>query len=305
VTSALALAGVFGCTVEELFGTQMPDAAEESWTWPPVVDPCRFWRAAVGSRILRVPVEATVAGLLPHDGVVTRGETRLVSDAKPEKTLVMASCDPAAGLFASEYERATGFRLIPLYRNSQAALSLLRQGLVHVAGVHLASSDDESGNTHAARAALGDGFSLLRVATWQEGLAMRSSESKSSVSAVLRANMRWIGRESGAGARQCQDELLGSRRGPRRLAMDHSGVAEAIRCGWADVGVCLRLVSEQAGLRFLHIRNEAYDLCFAASLQSDLRLQKLLEVLRSMPIQWLFESLAGYELAHAIDIRAI
>ena len=41
-------------------------------------------------------------------------------------------------------------------------------------------------------------------------------------------------------------------------------MAEAIRAGWADAGVCLRLVSDQAGLDFLSIREEAYDLCFSA-----------------------------------------
>jgi putative molybdopterin biosynthesis protein len=92
---------------------------------------------------------------------------------------------------------------------------------------------------------------------------------------------------------------------PRRFAKDHRGVAEAIRCGWADVGVCLRLVSEQAGLRFIHIRNEAYDLCFPTSLESDIRLKKLIEVLRSRTFRRLFESLLGYELSETIEASEI
>ena len=58
-------------------------------------------------------------------------------------------------------------------------------------------------------------------------------------------------------------ELLADRRTPRRIAYDHRGVAEAVRCGWADVGVCLQLVSEEAGLKFLSVRRESYDLCYA------------------------------------------
>jgi molybdate-binding protein/DNA-binding XRE family transcriptional regulator len=305
VAAAIALARVFDCNVEDLFGADHSQPGDESWAWLPTSDPCRFWRANVGGRVIRFPSEATVAGILAHDGVLNRGDTRIIRDSNPEKTLVMASCDPAAGLLASDYERTTGFRLLPLHRSSHEALNLLQQGLVHVAGIHLATAKSESGNAREAKAVLGKGFSLLRFATWDDGLALQPSISKSSVTAVVRANLRWIGREPGAGARQCQDEVLGNRRVPRRLAKDHRGIVEAIRGGWADVGVCLRLVSEQAGLRFIHIRNEAYDLCFPTSLESDIRLKKLIEVLRSTTFRRLFESLPGYELSETIEASEI
>jgi molybdate-binding protein/DNA-binding XRE family transcriptional regulator len=300
VAAALALAKAFGCRVEDLFGGDVRVVESESWAWAPTADPCSYWCAEVGGRTLRYPTEVTVAGMLPHDGVIDRGEPRLSREANPARTLVMASCDPAAGLIASEYQRVTGFRLLPLHRSSREALQLLRQGLVHVAGIHLAATRDRSGNARAAKDVLGNGFSLLRFATWDEGLAVQASTSRSSVNGIVRANLRWVGREPGAGARQCQDELLGKRQ-PRRRAKDHRGVAEAIRCGWADIGVCLRLVSEQAGLRFIHVRNEAYDLCFPASLPSDIRLKKLIEVLRSAALRQLFESVPGYELSRAIE----
>jgi putative molybdopterin biosynthesis protein len=118
------------------------------------------------------------------------GEPRIIVGAKSEKTLVMASCDPAAGLLALTYERATGFRLLPLHRSSREALSLLQQGLVHVAGIHLATAKSESGNAREAKAVLGKGFSLSRFETWDDGLALQPSVSKSSVTAVVRANLR-------------------------------------------------------------------------------------------------------------------
>jgi molybdate-binding protein/transcriptional regulator with XRE-family HTH domain len=304
VAAALALAKAFGCRVEDLFGSADDAVETETWAWEPLADPCGYWRAEVGGRILRFPTEVTVAGMLPHDGVVNRGEPVQASEFNPGRTLVMASCDPAASLIASEYERATGFRLLPLHRSSHEALELLRQGLVHVAGIHLATAKNDSGNARAAKNVLGGGFSLLRFATWDEGLAVQPSTSRSSVNAIVRANLRWVGRESGAGARQCQDEILGNRQ-PRRQAKDHRGVAEAIRCGWADVGVCLRLVSEQAGLRFIHIRNEAYELCYPASLKSDVRLKKLVDVLRSHALRRHFESVPGYELSRTIEHREI
>ncbi len=64
----------------------------------------------------------------------------------------------------------------------------------------------------------------------------------------MQSRARWVGREVGSAARELLDELLSDRRPPRRIAYGHRGVAEAVRCGWADVGVCLRLVGEEAGL---------------------------------------------------------
>jgi len=303
VAAALALANAFGCSVESLFG--LDHEPKDSWAWPPTGEPCRFWRANIGGRTLRFPIENTVAGMLPHDGVWMRGRTQIVREVNPEKTLVMASCDPAAGLLASEYERATGFRLLPLQRSSRNALDLLRQGTVNLAGIHLATADNQMANTCAAKTVLKSGFSLLRFATWDEGLVVQPAASNSSVSALVRSNARWIGRDAGAGARQCQDELLGLRAKPRRLAKDHLGVAEAVRCGWGDVGVCLRLVSEQVGLGFIHVRDEAYDLCLPNSLIADIRLKKLIEVVRSPALQALFGSLPGYKLLRSPECRPI
>jgi molybdate-binding protein len=160
-------------------------------------------------------------------------------------------------------------------------------------------------NRRAAREVLGGGFSLWRFATWEEGLAMRPTVWKSSVNAVVRAGLRWMGREPGAGARQCQDEILGEEPSPRRLARDHRGVAEAIRSGQADVGVCLRLVSEQAGLRFIPVRQEAFELCFLDDLAHDLRLKKLIGLVRSPQLQALFSPFPGYKLSRVVEYRAI
>jgi molybdate-binding protein len=82
------------------------------------------------------------------------------------------------------------------------------------------------------------------------------------------AQLRWVGREPGSGARQCLDELFGDRRPPRRLASSHRGVAEAVRSGWADAGVCLRLVTEEAGLDFLLVRTSAKSFMIVASRNS-------------------------------------
>ena len=107
--------------------------------------------------------------------------------------------------------------------------------------------------------------------------------------------LRWIGREDGSGARQCLDEILAGRQRPEHLAADHRGVAEAVRGGWADAGVCLRLVSEEAGLDFLGVRQEAYDLCFPTRWEDDPRLRALVQAIRSPSYRRSLGELPGYD----------
>jgi molybdate-binding protein len=110
----------------------------------------------------------------------------------------------------------------------------------------------------------------------------------------VRSRIRWVGREQGSGARECLDELIGKRAAPRRTARNHRGVVEAVRSGWADAGVCLRLTAEEANLKFLPVREEAYDLCFAEVLANDPRIQALLRVLRSTAYRTMLDDLPGY-----------
>jgi molybdate-binding protein len=126
-----------------------------------------------------------------------------------------------------------------------------------------------------------------------------------SVGGALRKKLRWVGREAGSGARQCLDELLEYRDKPRREARDHRGVAEAIRCGWADVGVCVRLVSEDAGLEFLSVRDETYDLCFASAATGDRRIQALVAAVRSESYRRMLGELPGYDARQAGELEEV
>lgn len=293
VAAALALAAAFGCTVEDLFGRTA--APEPVWAWSPARPGGRFWQAEVGGRVIRYPAEATSAGFVPHDGV--DGEPAHGPD--PRTTLVLAGCDPAAGLLVGEYARQSGFRLLVLPRPSGEALALVGRGLVHAAGVHFATADEPDGNRSAVRDRLGPGHRLLRVARWEEGLAVTPQARVSSVRGAVRGRLRWVGREPGSAAARCLEELRGNRPAPRHLARDHRGVAEAVRAGWADVGVCHRLAAEEAGLGFLGVRVEAFDLCFPAAAAGDPRIAALVRVVRSPEYRRQLGELPGFDTAAA------
>ncbi|MBV9123110.1 MAG: helix-turn-helix domain-containing protein [Planctomycetes bacterium] len=305
VAAALSLARAIGCTVEDLFGLPAQAPGEPEWAWPPQPTSFRCWRATVRGRLWYYPVEALPAGVLPHDGVFQDGAFASTGDADPQTTLVLACCDPAVNLLTAEYGRSTGFRLLALPRSSRQALALLGQGLVHVAGVHFATREEPDCNRRAVQDTLGADYCLLRVAHWQEGLALGPGVSVSTIRSATRARLRWVGREPGSAARQCLDQLLPNRPAPRRLAHDHRGVAEALRCGWADIGVCHRLVCEEAGLRFLFIREEGFDLCFPASEEGDPRIDALLRVVRSSSYRRVLGELPGYGTAQGGELQPI
>jgi molybdate-binding protein len=245
-------------------------------------------------------------GVIPHDGVAEDGACRDDATDDPSNTLVVACCDPAVGLLADALARRSGVRLIALPRSSRAALAMLERGLVHAAGVHLSPAGAVEGNAAAVRHGLGSGFRLLRVARWEEGIAIAPSLNLPTVRDAVRAPLRWVGREPGSGARQCLDELLSDRHPPpERLAADHRGVAEAVRLGWAEAGVCLRLTSEEAGLDFLSVREEAYDLCYPDALSDDPRLHALREAVRSPSYRRWLGALPGYDSTETGDVQAV
>ena len=265
--AALALARCLDCGVESLFRLPEREREQAGWAWnsEPPSGPGRFWRAEVGGRARLYPVEVSPLGLLPHDG--TFGDQGL--DFHPGddslRTLVLASCDPAVGLLHSELARTAGIRLIVLSRSSRAGLDLLRRGLVHAAGVHIATSNRTGGNSKTAAAHLApggeDAYRLLCVTDWEEGIAFEPSLDLRSIRAAVAARLRWVSREVGSAARDCLDEVLGRSsaspaRGALHEARSHRGVADAIRGSWAQAGVCLRLVSDEANLSFLRVRRE-------------------------------------------------
>ncbi len=299
--AALALGAAFGCRVEDLFTLGKPTtaAAELAWAWPSASEPRRFWRAAVGDRTLAYPVERTFLGTLPGDGIERAGVRAAHAQADPERTLVIAGCDPAVGLLAAKLARDADVRTLPLIRSSRRALELLGRGLVHVAGLHLGDHDTPGGNERAVREVLGAGHTLLRVARWQEGVALAAGLGIKTIRQAVAANMRWVGREPGSGARRCLDSIIKAHRplpkGYHHVAADHSGVVETIRSGWAQAGVCVRLPAAEAGLDFLVAREEDYDLCFRSDLEHDPRIHALVRAIRSPTLRRMVDELPGYD----------
>ena len=305
---ALKLAAAFGEPVEVLFGSSAARAALE-WAWPSPSDDARVWRASIDGRRLLYPVEPTAAGAIAHDARMNDGSVqRLESAPAPEDTLVIAGCDPTVGLLVRELAAAHYIRVLPLLRSSAQALELLGRGLVHVAGLHLTDPDGRTTNDAVVRSTLGPGYRLIHQLRWDAGIAVFPQRRERTPRALLRAGLRWVNREEGSAARRAFDVLLASGRRPagyEHVVRDHRAVATTVASGWAEAGVCVRPAAAEAQLAFIHLHQEAYELCIPDRHMDDARIRALVTVLQSSAYrQWLAD-VPGCTSREAGDLRSV
>lgn len=309
VAVALRVAAALGEPVEAVFAMAgEPETIQ--WAWPaPAADP-RVWQASVGGRRLLFPVELTAAGAIPHDGLARGDSLHLVgSDAStPERTLVVAGCDPLVGFLVRALAAARGIRLLPLLRSSAQALDLLRRGLVHAAGVHYTDARGHGANDDVVRRTLGPGYRLIHQLRWDAGIAVWPQRRERTPRALLRAGVRWVNREEGSAARSVFDALLAARRRPsgyHHVVRDHRAVAATVSSGWAEAGLCVRPAAAEARLGFIPLQQEAYELCVAEAQLDDPRLRALLAVLQSSAYRRWLADVPGCSARDAGDLRTV
>lgn len=294
--AALALARLFEVPVEALFRlTDEDEQAEAAWAWESQGPCSASWVASLDDGPRRFPIEVTAAGLITPD------DPHAIDQRRAESTLVLAGCDPAVGLLCDSL-RGHDLRLIPFSRSSGQALDLLAKGKVHAAGIHL---DD---NRRAARAKLGDDHCLLHLARWDQGLSLSRDLQLDSISAAVDGSLRWVGREAGSGARNCLDRILEGKERPEgydRIARNHEGVVQTIASGWAQAGVCVRFSAERAGLQFLSVQQESYDLAVSREFLDSARGAALLDVLRSKSFRRELASAAGYDTGRSGEVTPL
>jgi len=167
--------------------------------------------------------------------------------------------DHVLGLLAEQ-----GFRVKSIPVGSMAGIGALVRGEGDVAGVHLL--DESSGEYNEPF--LPDEVRLVRGYGRRQGIAfghddeLFAGKTLEDIIAVTRGTQRrMINRNSGSGTRILIDALLGGSRpdGYLHQARTHHGVAAAIQQGRADWGMTLDTIAARAGLGFVFVANERYD----------------------------------------------
>ncbi len=327
---ALRLAGALNCRVEDLFrlistgdvveGEVIAGSAAES-----LARHARVKVVHVGNRLIVRPVAHLGEVLnyaVPADGLLTdsmasssrgkktsqRVRVRLLRDRRLiEQEIAVAGCDPAIFL-AGEYLRRhkNTATVVGWMMGSGAALDALKRGEVHIAGLHIVDGKSgESNLPYVKRHLQGYEVDVVTFARWEEGLFVRGGNPKSirTIADLVRADVRLINREAGAGARILLDQRLSAAgmasrqvKGYEESASSHFHVARLVAEGQADVGVGVRFAADYYGLDFVPLQEARYDLVVPkAYLSAHPTLQNLFDTIVTRQFRTEIEALGGYD----------
>ena len=274
---ALQLARTLGASVEDLFslhdGREILEAelpADHSG----VLKSTRVKLARVGNRLVAKPVTELGDVLnytVPADALIlgtTSPRKRSVyvqllkSQKDVERQIVVAGCDPAMYLAGEHVRQQAGkASVVGWNMASLAALRALKRGDVHVAGIHMRDPRSGEYNLPFLKKHLqGQPVTVVRFATWQEGLLLKEGNPKHvrNLDDLARHDVRMVNREKGAGARLLLDHLLSRHRIPTQIVRGYGTVASSqiglgryISEGKADVGIGAQAVAQLYNFDFI------------------------------------------------------
>jgi putative molybdopterin biosynthesis protein len=209
-------------------------------------------------------------------------------------------------------ESRSGLATLP--EGSEAGLARFEQGGIVAAAIHLhATTDDRDANveTLQARGSLHDAV-LIAFARREQGFLVAAGNPRNiaTIDDVMKQRARTTVRPQGAGAQQLLLSLL-ARAG---LSFDDlmivtppsptgPDIAQAIRAGRADCGVATRSVANAAGLDFVPIVWERYDIAMRQRDYFRPPLQALIEFLRTPAFAARASELGGYKVEDAGNVR--
>ena len=213
--------------------------------------------------------------------------------------------------------RESGSGLASLPEGSEAGLRRLARGEITAAAIHVhrLDGDDEAANLDAVADAPGlHDVVVLAYARREQGLVLAPGNPLQlrDIADVAARRARLALRPQGAGALLLLLALL-ARAG---LAFDAlalvkpvcptgADIAQAVRSGRADCGIATRAVAQAAGLDFVPLTWERFDLALHQRDYFRPGLQALFKFVRTAAFRDRAAELAGYDVSEAGDVRAL
>jgi putative molybdopterin biosynthesis protein len=311
---ALKLARALDVSVEDIFAFPQEDSAGEM----PVeritllagsetvhagqhVQLCKVDGKMVASATSAIPWCVPLSDAVLLD----KTKARVIRSAEEfQNRILIAGCDPAMLLLA-RYLQSAGIDPVLAHRNSSAALALLKEGRVHVAGTHLRdAASGESNTAQVSRLFRGNSVAVLSFAIWEQGIVVARGNPKSirGLEDLARPGVVLVNREEGSGSRVLLDSSLatagiqvGKVRGYDRTAAGHLAAAAEVRSGAVDCCIAPRAAARVFNLDFVPLASERYDLVVRRRHLGLRGVQLLLETLSRASFRRDLESLGGYD----------
>jgi putative molybdopterin biosynthesis protein len=213
--------------------------------------------------------------------------------------------------------RESGCALASLPEGSEAGLRRLGRGEVMGAAIHLhrLDGDDEDANIEAVAQMPGlHDAVVIALARREQGLVVAAGNPRrlDDIASVAGRRARLAQRPQGAGAQLLLLALL-ARAG---IAFDGlaavkpacptgADLAQAVRAGRADCGIASRAVAEAAGLDFVPLTWERFDLVLRQRSYFLPGPQALFAFIRSAAFRERAAELGGYDVSEAGDVRLV
>lgn len=323
---ALRLARVLDCHIEDLFSLESAESSPlrtvkvkflSSGKEPQEDQPVQLCQ--VGDAIVGVPASNRENYLPDVDGIISRiGPSKSgvmvnpVADLNSGKRIIVGGCDPATTILGAQLGRF-GFDVIAASCPSRCALERLKAGVIHIAGCHLHDPEtDEYNLPFVNRLFKKNEVRVVSYVTWEQGLIVQRGNPKAirSLKDLSRKSVRIVNREKGSGARQLLDSGiheagLSSRRvaGYDTVARGHIPAALAVSNSQADCCIATRSAARYFGLEFIPLASERYDFVILKRFWDMPVVQAFLEQLSRSQFRRKLEAIAGYDTAHAGEIR--
>lgn len=199
----------------------------------------------------------------------------------------------------------------PVSIGSLDGLVALRQGLADIAGCHLLDVEAHEYNLPFIRHLFPDrAMTVVTLAHREQGLIVREGNplAVSELQDLARPGVRIVNRNPGSGTRSWLDSRLRalgiaheSLEGYANEVRTHSAVAAAVASGAADAGLGIQAAAIEAGLGFVPLFNERYDLVMDECRVDDPHVKRLLETLTTKSFRKTIGSYGGYDTSHTGD----
>jgi excisionase family DNA binding protein len=214
--------------------------------------------------------------------------------------------------------RESGSGLATLNEGTGRGVDRLQRGEVMATAIHfhgqtLSANATGDANIAAVRATPGlQDAVLIGVARREQGLLLAPGNPKGlhSLSDVVASGAQMAVRQAGAGAQLLLDTLLAragaAQKDLRRFepaCLTGPDLAAAIRCGNADCGIATRAAAKSAGLDFVPLLWESFDLLMRQRSYFRPPVQALIGFLRDIKLRQRATELTGYDTAPAGQIR--
>jgi molybdate-binding protein/DNA-binding transcriptional regulator YhcF (GntR family) len=198
---------------------------------------------------------------------------------------------------------------------SLPGLMALERGEADIVGAHL--FDEETGQYNVAYAKKlipNEPLALVNLVQRIQGLIIQPGNPKHIVNVrdLIRPEITFVNRQKGSGTRILLDaelrrQNISSARinGYNREETTHSAIAGVISQGEADVGLGAQSSASAAGLDFIPISKERYDLILVQAALDNAGIQSVLAAIRQESFREMLRSIPGYDLNDTGNITRV